>query len=68
MFVSFFITIHVFIVNKISTNSNVNSKNIENNTMYSVQELHLSLFSFLAEVFSTSFVSAMFSVHSSTNL
>ena len=40
----------------------------ENNTMYSVQELHLCLFSFLAEVFSTSLVSSIFSVHCSTSL
>ena len=43
-------------------------KIIENNTMYSVQELHLCLFSFLAEVFSTSLVFSIFSVHSSTSL
>ena len=36
--------------------------------MYSVQELCLCLFSFLAEVISTSVVSSIFSVHSSTNL
>ena len=36
--------------------------------MYSVQELHLCLFSFLDEVVSTSFVSSLFSVHSSANL
>ena len=36
--------------------------------MYSVQELHLCLFSFLAKVISTSLVSSIFSVHSSTNL
>ena len=41
---------------------------IENNTMYSVQELHLCLFLFLAESFSTSLVSSIFSVHSSTRL
>ena len=40
----------------------------ENNTMYTMQELHLCLFSFLAEVFPTSFVSSIFSVHSSTSL
>ena len=38
-------------------------KIIENNKMYSVQELHLLLFSFLAKVFLTSLVSLIFPVH-----
>ena len=37
------------------------AKNIENNTMHSMQELHLFLCSVI-------FTSSMFSVHSSTNL
>ena len=40
----------------------------ENNTIYSVQELHLYLFLFLTEVFSTSLVLSKFFIHSSTNL
>ena len=44
------------------------AKNIENKTRYSVQELRLCLFSFLAEVISTSLVFSIFSVHFSTNL
>ena len=43
------------VVRKISTDSNVNSKTYKNNTMYSVQELHLCLFSFSAEVILASF-------------
>ena len=45
-------------------------KIIENNTIYSVQELHLflCLFSSSAEVILVSFTSSIFSVHSSTNL
>ena len=53
-------------------------KSIENKTMHSVQELHLCLFSFLAEcssiecnsieVILASFTSSTVSVHSSTNL
>ena len=46
-------------------------KIIENNTMYSVQELRLRLFStefHSIEVISISLVSSIFSVHSSTNL
>ena len=48
-------------------------KSIENKTMHSVQELHLSLFSFLAEcnsieVILASFTSSAVSVYSSTNL
>ena len=43
-------------------------KSIENESMYSVQELQLCLFSFLDEVVSTSFVSSIFSVHSSASL
>ena len=36
--------------------------------MWSMQELHLCLFSVSAEVISASLVSSIFSVHSSTNL
>ena len=43
-------------------------KIIENNTMYSVQELHLCLFSFSARVILASFTSLLVSVHSSTSL
>ena len=43
-------------------------KTIENNTMYSVQELHLWLFSSSAEFILASFTSSSFSRHSSTNL
>ena len=42
-------------------------KIIENNTMPSVQELYLCLFSFSVEVILTTFTSSTFSVHSSTN-
>ena len=55
---SFFIAIHVFIVNKISTNPILIENNIENNTMYSMQELHLFLCSFLPAIFISSTVSA----------
>ena len=63
----FFLIIHVFVVNKISTSSNVDCKN---NTTYSVEELHLflCLFSSSAEVILASFISLTFPVHSSTNL
>ena len=43
-------------------------KNIENNTMCSVHELHLHLFSFSARVILASFTSSTASVHSSNNL
>ena len=43
-------------------------ENIVNKTMYSVQELHLCLFSYLAEVISTSLVSSIFPVHSSVEM
>ena len=43
-------------------------KIIENNTMYSVQELHLPTLSFSAEVTLVSFISSTVSAHSSTNL
>ena len=43
-------------------------KIIENNTMYSVQELHLCLISSSAELILVSFTSPTFSVHFSTNL
>ena len=43
-------------------------KSIENNTIYSVQELHLYLFSFLDKVILASFTSSTVSAHSSTNL
>ena len=42
-------------------------KNIQNNTLYTVQTLHLSLFSFLSKVFLTKLVSLIFSVHSLTS-
>ena len=41
------------------------AKIIENNTMYTMQELNLCLFS--DEVFSSDLVSSIFSVHSSTS-
>ena len=43
-------------------------KIFENNTMYSVQELHLCLFSCALKVILASFTSSKVSVHSSTNL
>ena len=43
-------------------------KIIKNNTMHSVQELHLCLFSFSVEVVLASFASSTFSVHSSISL
>ena len=43
-------------------------KIIKNNTIYSVQELHLRLFSFPVEVILTNFTSLTASVHSSTSL
>ena len=43
-----------------------NMNNIQNNTLYTVQELCSSSFS--VELFSTSFVSWIFSIHSSTSL
>ena len=43
-------------------------KNVENKAMYSMQELHLCLFSFSDEGISTSLVSSIFLVHSSANL
>ena len=52
--------IHVFVINKISRNSNNDSK--DNKTIYNIQELHLFLFSL------TIFTSSIFSVHSSTSL
>ena len=42
-------------------------KTIENNTMYSMQELHLCLFPFSAKGILASFTSSTISVHSSTN-
>ena len=60
-----FIMIHIFIVNKIRTNHNVNCRN-ESNTMCGMQELHL--FIFLC-IFSMELHSAnITSVRSSTNL
>ena len=41
---------------------------IENNTMYSVQELHLCLLLFSAKAILAIFTSSAFSVHSSTSL
>ena len=58
----FFIMIHVFIVSKISSNSNINCKEYKNSTIYNMQELHLS--SFLPTIFTSSAIS----LHSSTNL
>ena len=43
-------------------------KIIENNTMYSVQKLHLCLVLFSVKVVLASFTSSTVSVHSSTNL
>ena len=43
-------------------------KIIENNTIYSVQELHLCLFLFSARVILAGFASSTVSVHSSTKL
>ena len=43
-------------------------KNIENNTMCSVQEVHLYMFSFSARVILASVTSSTALVHSSTNL
>ena len=40
----------------------------ENKTMYSVEELHLCLFSFSAGITLAIFISSMFSTHSSANL
>ena len=57
---SFFITNYVFVKGKISTNSIVNYKAIENNTMH-----NLCLFSSSAEA---SLSSSTFPVHPSTNL
>ena len=56
------ITIYVFVVNRISTNFNVFVKIIENNTTFSMQELHLFLFSL------TIFTSLAVSIHSSASL
>ena len=43
-------------------------KIVENNAIYSVQELHLSLFSSAPKAVLASFTSSTVSVHSSTNL
>ena len=43
-------------------------KSIKNKTMHSVKELHLYLFSFSAQVISSSLVSLIFSAHFSANL
>ena len=43
-----------------------NMKNIQNNTLYTVEIMHLSLFSF-STVMLTDFASSIISVHSSTN-
>ena len=54
-------------INKINNNFNINCKNIEDDTVYTVQELHLQLFSFSARVILASFTSSTVSVHSSIN-
>ena len=41
-------------------------KNIQNNTLYTIENHHLSLFSFFT-VMLTNFISSVFSVHSSTS-
>ena len=56
------------VINKINNKSSKNCKNIQNNTVYTVQELRLYLFSFSARVILASFTSSIVSVHSSTNL
>ena len=55
---------YVFVVNKISSNSNIDCKNIENNTMYNMQELLLHF----VELMLIKLVSSIFSLHSSINL
>ena len=55
-------------INKINAYSNVDCKIIENNTMYSVQELHLYIFWFLVRIILASFTSSAVSIHSLTNL
>ena len=50
--------IYVFVINKISNNSNIDLKNIENNTMHNMQELLLHFVELIL----------IFSLHSSINL
>ena len=56
--------IHVFVVNKKSSNSNLDCKDCGRTV--SVEELHLRVFS--VKVFSAIFTSKIFAVHYSTNL
>ena len=53
-------------ISKITTYStNGNCKNTQNNTVYTLQELHLQLLSFSARVILANFTSSTVSVHSS---
>ena len=54
-------------MNKMITIPTLIVKNIQNNTIYTMQELHLRLFSFLARVVLANFTSSTVSVHSSIN-
>ena len=56
--------IYVFVINKISSNSNIDCKKYRNNTMYNIQELLLHF----VELMLIRLVSSIFLLHSSINL
>ena len=68
VFVFVLVFAFVFLLKKLVRISMLIVKMVENNTMYSDQELHLSLFSFSAKAILASSTCSKFSLHSLTSL